>query len=209
MQVDYIVEQSDSPKGSIPKRHIKTDSELPPNIIKVYVYQPYKRIQNIKLNSNSPISILNRIYPTNSIYIYYGQILDVEKTFLYYGISNENKIVFLPFKSNCSLIDKYLKLTSDKESFEQRIDLNIKNNSKNELARLRDIMFNKFELKRKQFRLYLKSRNIQQYNLFYSNDFEEKYFTDCSRNNANDEIILKTDYDKADAPSQEPLPILW
>ena len=117
--------------------------------------------------------------------------------------------MFLPFKSNCSLIDKYLKLTSDKESFEQRIDLNIKNNSKNELARLRDIMFNKFELKRKQFRLYLKSRNIQQYNLFYSNDFEEKYFTDCSRNNANDEIILKTDYDKADAPSQEPLPFLW
>lgn len=173
------------------------------NIMKIYVYQPFMRIRHIKLNMLSPISILSRIYPPNSIYIFNGQILDVSKSFLFYNIKNENKIVLITSlmkKSDPKLVDKWIKNTTDQESFEERVDLNINKNCRRELARIKDIKFYKLEIKRKTFGKFLKNQNTD---LMNSNSFN------ANRNKFQEEIDLKIDYNQLKEPSFDPLPVLW
>lgn len=179
---------------------------FPSNILRIYIYQPFIRIRSIKLNAYVPISILNNMYPPDSIYIFNGQVLDTQRSFVSYQITNGNKIVLLPShvkNSNINYMEKWLKLTGDKENFEKRIELNIKQNSRMELARLKDLKFQKFELKRKRFNSYLKSRAI-----FQANPDSLNYFSN-NEMNANDGIVLNTDFESDDSPSCEPLPVLW
>lgn len=173
------------------------------NIMKIYVYQPFMRIRHIKLNMLSPISILSRIYPPNSIYIFNGQILDVSKSFSFYNIKNENKIVLITSlmkKSDPKLVDKWIKNTTDQDSFEERVDLNINKNCRRELARIKDIKFYKLEIKRKTFGKFLKNQNTD---LMNSNSFN------ANRNKFQEEIDLKIDYNQLKEPSFDPLPVLW
>lgn len=179
--------------------------------LRVYVYQPFVRIRHIKLNAYCSIDILNGLYSPNSIYIFNGQILDTKRSFASYNLVNGNKIVCLPShieKSNPQYMEKWLRLTSDKENFEKRIDLNIKQSSRKELARIKDIKFQKLELKRKRFISYLRSRTLFQANLdesFSSKDQDEDF---CSLKDSKESTTLNINYESTE-PSCAPLPVLW
>ena len=161
--------------------------------IRIYVYQPFVRIRYIRLKENSCISVLSSIYSPDSIYIYDGQILNSDKTFREYNIGEGNKMVLLPSSmmvSNYSFVEKWLKLTSNKESFEEKIDLNMVKGSQKELARIKDIKFNKLDEKKK---------------------FLGKYFNTHKKTykKERNQPELKCDYEPPQNPSCHPLPILW
>lgn len=63
----------------------------------IFAFQPYKRIRHIKIRPHFFISVLDIIYPNDSIFIYKGQKLDRHNSFNHYKILNEDKIVVLPF----------------------------------------------------------------------------------------------------------------
>lgn len=176
--------------------------EMLTNDLKIYVYQPYIRIRSINLNANSKVNILNSLYPSNSKYLFNGQILDTEKTFKHYNILNENKIVLISenmMKSNPNSIQKWLSMTSKKD-FEEKINLNIKNDYRKEIARLKDFKYFKIENQRKKYKHFFKNQFMKQKKvLSWDNDYNE---------NKND-IKLKTDFKPLGSPSCDPLPIFW
>lgn len=173
------------------------DTDAVTGIIQIYVYQPYIRIRYIRLNENSVVSILRTIYPEDSLYIYRGQVLDDNKTFIECQIQNNNKIILIPSSmktSNESLYQKIIKITSDQERFESIIDKNMGDHNKNEIARLKDIKFFKNEQKRKFLMKFANSEKFQNQTPKMEND----------TNNP-----TKIDFRKNDLPSTQPLPIIW
>ncbi|KAK8838571.1 hypothetical protein M9Y10_033203 [Tritrichomonas musculus] len=173
------------------------DTDAVTGIIQIYVYQPYIRIRYIRLNENSVVSILRTIYPEDSLYIYRGQVLDDNKTFIECQIQNNNKIILIPSSmktSNESLYQKIIKITSDQERFESIIDKNMGDHNKNEIARLKDIKFFKNEQKRKFLMKFANSEKFQNQTPKMEND----------TNNP-----TKIDFKKNDLPSTQPLPIIW
>lgn len=185
-------------------------SNLPSDVLKIYVYQPFVRIRHIKINGLCPISILNGLYPSDSVYIFNGQILDSQKSFLSYNLVNGSKVVLLPShvtQSNPQFLEKWLRLTGDKDNFEQRIDLNINQNSRRELAKIKDLKIQKLELKRKRFNSYVKSRTMLQTKLdnpYLSNDKGDNDEINSSCN-----TTLNINFKTSDSPSSKPLPVLW
>lgn len=160
----------------------------------IYVYQPFIRFKQIRINKKSPISALNIIYPKDSLYIYGGQILDVSKSFVDYGIKEDNKIVLFPSnmkERNPKFIEKWLILTDNKEKFEETVNLN--KSYRYELARLRDI---------KNMKNELKGRNFYSTQSFKT---AENYY----KNNKEEEQLLNYEYDSLNTPSIDPLPIIW
>ena len=176
----------------------------------IYVYQPLVELRYIKLNSQEPISILNKIYPYDSIYIFNGQTLDIQKSFHFYNIYNNHIIILLKssiYDCNPRLIDKWLRLTRDNINLNKRIYLNFNNSTRRELSKIRDIKLNKTELKRRECRRYYKSKYFSQliFNISFANDY--------TKNKDINEIIENTDlnikYISFDSPSNDPLPIIW
>lgn len=180
-----------------------SDLVLKNNIMKIFVYQPYVRIRSIRLDAFYSISVLNRMYPADSTYIFNGQILDVEKSFYYYNIQNENKIVLISsnmMKSNPNFIQKWIDLTSRKDYFEERINLNIKNDYRKEIARMKDIKYLRMENKKRHFGHFVKSQFRNQSKL-------SDWANDSNKNIENSK--LNVDYDSLNNPSNDPLPIIW
>lgn len=180
------------------------DDPISNDYIKIYVFQPRLRIRHIKLKSQESISVLGQLYPTDSIYLFNGQLLDIKKTFFDYNISNENKIVLLSssqINSNPGLIDKWIKLTSDKDNFEYRIGLNINKLSRIEIAKIRDLKFKKLETKRKHFRSYYDSKMMNQD--YFDMKLDEEIINNIKNTN------LNINSNKPISPSFDPLPILW
>lgn len=183
-------------------------SNLPSDALRIYVYQPFVRIRHIKINGLCPISILNGLYPSDSVYIFNGQILDSQKSFLFYNLVNGSKVVLLPShvkQSNPQFLEKWLRLTSDKENFEQRINLNINQNSRKELAKIKDLKIQRLELKRKRFNSYIRSRTMLQTKLddpYLLNDKGDEINSSCN-------TTLNINFEASDSPSSKPLPILW
>lgn len=174
---------------------VMEDEESSLGIIKIYVYQPFIRIRYIKLNENRQISILNCIYSKNSIYIFRGIILIMTKTFIEYGIHNDNKIVLLPssmVESNPGFVSKWQRLTSNQMEFEQKIDFNMCKGTHKELARIKDIKYSKLETKKNFLKKCEKSINSKN-----------------SKKQIKDENELITDFKRENSPSAKPLPIIW
>lgn len=168
------------------------------NEYSIYICQPYNKIKHIKLNKNSSISILSKIYPDGSLYIYNGIILDITKSFAHYNIKNDSKIVMISSnmsKEDPNNIDKWLRITSDQERFEERINMNIKKTNRREVARLRDIKSMKNELKRKHF--------CSTHKLLMKNTINSK------KSIPDEKDQLNIDYNTSSSPSNEPLPIIW
>ena len=183
-------------------RNSKSDSSSSNEIIKILVYQPYIRIRSINLYPSITVSVLNTIYPSNSKYLFNMQILDHTKTFNYYNIKNGNIIVLISenmMESNPDSINKWLKLTN-RNDFEDRINLNIKEDYRKEIARIKDIKYFKMEDKKKKYANFIKSQNSFQKNIIsWSNE---------NRKNKK-EISLKTDYQTPNEPSCDPLPFFF
>ena len=169
--------------------------------ITIYVYQPCVRIKHIKLNIRSCISILARVYPEDSTYIFKGQILDISKTFFDYQITNENKIVSISpqmMKHDSCLVEKWIQMTNDYETFEERLNIDINKNSRREIARIKDLKFIKFEIKRKKLDRFLRSHPIN-----------KKDQNEHRMNIMNNEEKLNLSYEPINSPLTEPLPIIW
>lgn len=168
------------------------------NKMNIYVLQPFSRIRHIKLNPKESISVLNQLYLPDSTYIHKGKILDITKSFLFYRISNESKIVNISpvmAKNNPNFIEKWLKITSDSENFEKKIETSINKKNRNEIARLKDMKLNKCELRKKHLGAYLTKCVNRKVNDVLIND--------------NDQPSLKIDFESTDSPSCNPLPVLW
>lgn len=162
----------------------------------IYVYQPYIRIKRIKLDVDSHISILSKVFPQDSIYIFNGQILEINKTFSDYQIINDSKIVLitpLMLADDSELVLKWSKISKDFDALEERINFLICSSSREELARIKDIRIFKREMKRKNYSKFLESRDSSQR---YINEFQK-------------EIKLKIKYQHAKEPSEDPFPIKW
>ena len=142
---------------------------------------------------------MNRIYPIDSIYIFNGLILDNKKSFSDYGIKNDDKIVLISSKEtnrNSGLLDKWIKITEDKNHFEERMSYNIKRENRQEIARLRDIKAFKYEMKPKRFGKNRQSTMNQHLNYH-------------STNNNYNQIPLNLKYDHPEEPLDSALPIIW
>lgn len=157
----------------------------------IYSFQPYQRIKHIKIRPFYFISVLNVIFPSDSMLIYKGQVLDRKKTFENYQIKNEDKIVVLPFhltKSSPELIEKWKNETLDTENFDNKIKVQINPNSRKEIARIRDFRIFKSESKK----------------TFKSNNFLVKFY----ENKKNNYSPLSLDYPQVTSPICDPLPVI-
>lgn len=162
----------------------------------IYVYQPYIRIKRIKLDVDCHISILSRVFPQDSIYIFNGQILEINKTFSDYQIINDSTVVLitpLMLADDSELVLKWSKKSKDFDALEERINFLICSSSREELARIKDIRIFNREMKRKNYSKFLESRDSSQR---YINEFQK-------------EIKLKIKYQPAKEPSEDPFPIKW
>lgn len=122
-----------------------------PNFIKIYLYQPHMRIQILNIKSDRAISSLSNHYLKEMIFIFNGQILDKEKSFSFYKIPYGSKIAIFPkdvMKSDSSFQEKWIKITLDKEKFDKMIEMSVDANYRKELSRLRDMRYQKMELKK-------------------------------------------------------------
>ena len=189
----------------ISTRNTSPNSELSrnDNNIKIYVFQPYARIRTIKLDSNYSLSVLNQIYSDNSTYIFGGQILDIEKSFSHYDIENESKLVIISsniLQSNPNLVQKWIDLTNKKDYFDEKINLNLKNDYRKEIARIKDIKTFKMESKKRKIgKFYMAKLNNQSNLSRLQNKIED---------NVKD-VKINVDFDPLDCPSNDPLPIIW
>lgn len=194
-----------------PNGSISCGSSISTDYIRIYVYQPFLRIKHIKLDSHESISILNQLYPSDSIYLFNGQILDNNKPFFYYDIENGNKIVLLSSShvaSNPHLIEKWKKLTSDKSNFEYNINLNINKSTRFEVAKLRDLRFNKIEVKKRRLRDFYRSKIKSQKYLGLFDNFNMNFDSNENEKDIeNSDLIIN--YISPVCPSNDPLPILW
>lgn len=171
------------------------------DIPKIFVYEPGIRIRSINLDFNYSISVLNRIYPNDSIYIYNGHVLDTQKSFKFYNMENGNKIVLvrkIDLQQNPNIIDKWINLTNKKDEFEEKINLNIKSDYRREIARIKDIKFCKMTNKKKRFNNFINSHFKDEIKSF-----------NAGQNKKQEEIETNIDYKSLTSPSDAPLPIVW
>ncbi|KAK8896383.1 hypothetical protein M9Y10_014281 [Tritrichomonas musculus] len=126
------------------------------------------RARHVKLSLNNAIISLDQAFSSNTIYIFSGEILDKTRSFEYYNITNESTIVLLPIdysNSDPSIMEKWLKLTNDKENFQSLVDSNTKKSCTRENSRLIDLKYNNLELNRKQF-LSFYNEQVKKFNDF-------------------------------------------
>ncbi|OHS93969.1 hypothetical protein TRFO_11441 [Tritrichomonas foetus] len=188
-------------------------------IAKIYVYQPQMRIQHVRININKPISTLDHIYNTDKTFIYNGQILDKQKTFENYNISDGSKIVMLTdeiYKNNKSYADRWLHITRDGDIFNERIEMTTNVECKKEIARLSDLKFGKLELKPKRL-LRAFSQPIAQNYGNSSSCFVHSSIENVSNSNDQNRFSihhsnstsLVLDFPLNCSPSTDPLPVFW
>ena len=121
-------------------------------------------------------------------------------TFNFYGIRDGDSIIALPkYQFNDLKCSQWMCLSRDCDSFNEYMKWMVDPRTSDEAARIRDLHIMKME---KRPRAYIKMR----YPMFEENDSK----TDT---NAIFQKIEKTNLDlsqnKSDAPSEEPLPVLW
>lgn len=163
--------------------------------IAIFLYLPFYKIYRILLNTNSSISILDKVMEQGSIYIYKGQILDTKRSFLEYNIIHETALVVISqgiISLNKDIIEKWLKI-SEKEIFHQKVKIGSNQNNQNEIARIKDIRNMRNEMKRRSFC----------HNKLSLSNVPSKIKVNF------DESKLITDYEEQEEPSCEPLPIIW
>ena len=178
---------------------IANDAKLMP----IYIYLPFYKIFRIKINNDSSLSLLDSVFTSESIYIYNGRVLDKDQSFIKYNIAPESAIVSLSPKiiqKYKNITEKWIKITSNNEIFNQKIKMNASKENQKEIARIRDIKSMRNEMKHKQFghsklNSYKLPSNLKSLNF--------------SINDKNEEITLITDYPEQEDPSCEPLPIIW
>ena len=168
--------------------------------ISIVLHQPSYKTRIVKMNPMCSISILNKVYQQGSIFISNGVILDSDKSFIDYDITDEAIITIVsPKMANLkkNIIEKIIEMTKD-DNFQQKIMIQTNKNNRQELFRIRDIRLMKKENKRKFYKRYAL------YEDYYKKIFEMNVKNDNQYNETN----LTTE-NEANEPSCEPLPILW
>ena len=168
--------------------------------ISILLHQPAYKTRILNINRTYPISVLNKFYQQNSTYILNGEILDINKSFSEYQITDRSIIVIISPKMAkyvSNSIDNFIQMSKD-EHFQQKIMIQTNKNNKQEVARIRDIRLMKNEMKRKIF------KNPNSIENYYNNIFD----MNVKPNDPKNEIHLETE-SKSEELSCEPLPKLW
>jgi hypothetical protein len=67
--------------------------------LQIFISSPNNAARKFAVIPNDPLLILNSIFPGDKkVYFYNGQILEPKYSFNYYGITNEDRIVTVPFE---------------------------------------------------------------------------------------------------------------
>lgn len=149
-----------------PENQIKNVDNNDSSTTLLHILQVNPRVVNkrkAKLRLESYIVNMDHIFSSNTIYIYHGEILDKYQTFDYYGIHNDSIIVVLPedySNENPALLDKWIKMSSDSETFQNLISSNANKSCKAENSRLIDMRYNNIELNRKHYLSVFNEQNV-------------------------------------------------
>ena len=169
--------------------------------IELLVCSPHQPVRVISARVTGQISALQSLWPESpKRFIYNGNQLHETMTFNFYGIRDGDSIIALPkYQFNDLKCSQWMCLSRDYDSFNEYMKWMVDPRTSDEAARIRDLHIMKME---KRPRAYIKMR----YPMFEENDSK----TDT---NAIFQKIEKTNLDlsqnKSDAPSEEPLPVLW
>ncbi|OHT00732.1 hypothetical protein TRFO_32455 [Tritrichomonas foetus] len=168
--------------------------------IPIVIYLPSKYVVKLSVAPSAYVNELRRIITINNIdFVFNGTILSGNQTFRSAGLKSGDSIVVIFHKSNSDKtyeeLQKWLQITQDSESFNEKMQLILNEDNAREAARLRDVFLSKIERKPRSFRrlcLAVAENNKNKEREVQGNNFS-----------------LSIDYEKPEMPSCDPLPIFF
>lgn len=178
--------------------HDKHDELLEEDVITIILCIPQQPVRKVHAKYSTKISDLQCLFPHSpKKFIYNGSELLDKMTFDFYGIKNDDYIIALPQNEKSIYnFNQWINLSKEKDTFKESMNYMIQKNTYNESARIRDLRFMKIERNSKIFSKICKPF--------------AKEFTDDNDDTFTKNVIMKqTILKESDAPSTNPLPILW
>ena len=98
----------------------------------------------IKVNENHKIELLSNLFPQDFYFISNGTLLDLQKTFLDYGVKS-NDTIFAIFKSQNP--EAWLRFSQDQEYIQEKMNYASNLQTREQFSRLRDLHMMRAEQK--------------------------------------------------------------
>ena len=161
--------------------------------IKICVH-PEQRVRQASVVATKNVGCLQELFKNcPKVFICRGEILQPNLSFQFYGIKDGYSIVVMPEDYDNIEFARWASITRDQDNFEDRVGFAVNENTKGEVARLRDLHFDRMEMRSRHFARFIESPAQAR---FYGgkSDLEKK---------------LNLDWEKSTAPNSEPMPSFW
>jgi hypothetical protein len=96
--------------------------------------------------------------PTESEFIFEGELLDRRRTLDCYNIKNNDAVVAIPVNRSDTVANHWMRVTRDSDSFMESIQFAIHHESHTNFLRLKDLRAQKLEFRPRAFRKMMVSR---------------------------------------------------
>ena len=161
--------------------------------VPIMVYFPSRSVVKLKVNLSMSIGDLRKLMHLESCsFVYQGQLLCESMTLRSYDIKEKDAIVVIPDVPQASDVDKWISVTSDVDSFQDRIRVMVNDRTARETAKLRDMVMTKIERKPRSFRRLCGAVQALPKRNFYQRH-----------------TPIDISYPAPDGPSTAPLPTNW
>ena len=168
-------------------------SKEPRITIKICVH-PEQRVRRASVRATKNVGCLQTLFPNRpKVFICCGEILQPNLSFEFYGIKDGYSIVVMPEDYDNIEFARWASITRDQDNFEDRVCFAVNENTKGEVARLRDLHFDRMEMRSRHFGRFIESP-VQARLYGGRSDLDKK---------------LNLDWEKSTAPNSEPMPSFW
>jgi hypothetical protein len=189
-----VSDASDSSNMQIKAVQIqKANGTVSRDSIIIYICAPSFQFRKVAIVPTDPLYVVNPIFPGDrKVYFYNGNILNPNRSFSNYNISNGDRIVTVPIEQmNLNLETFWRKTTRNSANNKERFNLFHDQQTKYLFARNNDLVLFKAENRP------ISNQHLTKNLLFLIDDKSSTYF----------KTALVLEFPKV--ISEEPLPILW
>lgn len=164
--------------------------------ITIKIWGPNLRIRRASVVETDRVGCLQSLFPDSpKIFLCYGEFLMPQLSFQSYGIKDGYSIVVMPKDYDETEIATWASITRDRDSFEDKIRFAVNDATKSEVARLRDLHFDRIEMRSRKFTKFADETPLPNGILGYRRQRKE--------------MELKLEWKKTTAPNSEPMPRFW
>jgi hypothetical protein len=134
----------------------KTTQVQPSDFLHLNVVLPHICVTPVSLSGQSLVRIIQDRFP-GRIFIYRGQVLDVNRPFSFYGMQPKDSVVAIASDSERTRLEQWLSTTSDFDTFGDMIHSLMEQTSRRETQRIQDIRAMRLECRPRQYRRFMAS----------------------------------------------------